>query len=115
MKSLYNPLTVQQRKQAHISIKREVAELMEARRYYNAVKDIAMACDALHERFHFGRSRLCEFVLLMGDASKENIKDTIDGVDDELLCRRLDRMGMPELASVLREERKKLDELEAAK
>lgn len=96
---------------AHIKIERELEAHDEARRNYHVFKTIGMAADVLHEYFGFGRIRLCRFVQWLGDVSAENLQDTIDGVDDELLCRRLERMKMPELADIIRAARDKLDEM----
>lgn len=112
MKALYNPLTRQERRQAHLAIKRELRAQLELERDYMTFKIIGMAVDVLHDNFGFGRVRACRFVKLLGDVSQENLIDTRDGADDEFLLRRLTRMKMPELADMIRQAGSKLLETE---
>ena len=113
MKARYNPLNNRERRLAKDHIKTHVAELVDIRGLLITYRTIAMVCLSLHEIHGFGKKRLSRLIYQLGAESAEHQDWIKDGVGDDILFKRLRKIGLGTLAEQIEAEQKRVDDIYA--
>ena len=107
MKAFYRPQrpTTKQQKQIRQRIQNDVDAYVDTRAQTLTDKICGMACLVLSSEFGFGEKRMIRFLRGINEAAKMYIQDNEDDVGDELLFVRLERIGLGDLVTQIKEDK----------
>ena len=111
MKSNYTRLTSREKQEIRKQLRINCEEALDLEKDIIVYRTIGLLCIALRESEHWGAIRLDRLAGQLSHESLEQYKLNKDGVGDEILCERLRRIGMAEIADVIMREHDKLREI----